>query len=457
VLFSYSLLILFCMTVEQELVLNIPATTKPRIIIIGGGFGGVNLAKKLSGDAFQIVLFSNLNYHGFWPLLYQVASAALEAEAIAEPLRKLFDGHPDFHFRPVRVTAVNPDRQTVTTLVGDLSYDYVVIATGTKANFFGNEQIKQKAFPLKQIADAVDLRSQLLQTFEMAQLAPDEATRQALLNIVVVGAGPTGVELAGALAEMRTHVLPNDYPGMDYQKMNIYLIEGGPRVLGPMSEASSARTHRDLQALGILIRTNTVVQDYDGETAWLSTGEALPTRTLIWAAGVTGAVVEGLPSETVERGRYLVNEFNQVLGLENVFAIGDVALMRSAKYPNGHPGVAQPAIQQGQHLAKNLRRPAGTPWQPFSYFDKGSLAIVGRYRAVADLPGNYSLGGIAAWVAWLFVHIFYLIGFRNKLVVMANWLYRFFTYQSGTRVIISPFLRKDDTVGQAFVARQRGD
>ena len=445
------------MTSEPQLALHIPDTNKPRVVIIGGGFGGVNLAKELPGDRFQIVLFSNLNYHGFWPLLYQVASSGLEAEAIAEPLRKLFDGHQDFHFRPVRVTSVNAATKTVTTLVGDLSYDYVVIATGTKANFFGNEEIKKRAFPLKQVSDAVDLRSQLLQTFELAQLTPDEASRQALLNIVIVGAGPTGVELAGALAEMRTHVLPYDYPGMDYQKMNIYLVEGGPRVLGPMSEASSARAHQDLERLGVGLKLNTVVKDYDGETALLSTGEALPTRTLIWAAGVTGAVLEGLPPETVERGRYLVNEFNQVLGFEDVFAIGDIALMKSVKYPNGHPGVAQPAIQQGQHLAKNLRRAAGQPWQPFSYFDKGSLAIVGRYRAVADLPGRQHLGGLLAWGAWLFVHIFYLVGFRNKLVVLANWLYRFFTYQGGTRVIITPFTRKEDTVAQAFIERQRID
>jgi len=445
------------MALEQPLVLNIPATTKKRVVIIGGGFGGVNLAKALPGDRFQIVLFSNQNYHGFWPLLYQVASAGLEAEAIAEPLRKLFEGHEDFHFRPVRVTAVHPVTKTVTTLVGELAYDYVVIATGTKANFFGNEQIKRLAFPLKQVSDAVDLRSQLLQTFELAQLAPDEVTRQALLNIVIVGAGPTGVELAGALAEMRAHVLPFDYPGINYRKMKIYLVEGGKRVLGPMSEASSARTHRALERMDVIVKTGTVVKDYDGETALLGTGERLATRTLIWAAGVTGAVLEGLPPETVEKGRYLVNEFNQVLGFTDVFALGDVALMRSAKYPNGHPGVAQPAIQQGQHLAKNLRLAPGKPWQPFSYFDKGSLAIIGRYKAVADLPGNHHLGGMLAWLAWLFVHIFYLVGFRNKLVVMANWLYKFFTYQGGTRVIISPFVRKEDTAAQAFIERQRVD
>lgn len=440
---------------EQQLTLNIPETQKPRVIIIGGGFGGVNLAKELPGNQFQVVMFSNQNCHGFWPLLYQVASAGLEPEAIAEPLRKLFDGHEDFHFRPVRVTTVNPVIKTVTTLLGDLRYDYVVIATGTKANFFGNEQIRKLAFPLKQVSDAVDLRSQLLQTFELAQLAPNDAARQPMLNIVIVGAGPTGVELAGALAEMRTHVLPKDYPDVDYRQMNIYLVEGGPRVLGPMSEASAARTHKDLLALGVTIKTGALVKDYDGETALLSTGEQIATRTLIWAAGVTGAVLKGLPPETVEKGRYLVNDFNQIQGFTDVFAIGDIALMKSDKYPNGHPGVAQPAIQQGQHLAKNLRLPQGQSWRPFSYFDKGSLAIIGRYKAVADLPGNRHLGGLLAWGAWLFVHIFYLVGFRSKLIVMANWMYKFFTYQGGTRVIITPFVRKEDVAAQAFVERQR--
>lgn len=443
------------MITERELVLNIPDTHKTRVVIIGGGFGGVNLAQQLPAERFQVVLFSNQNYHGFWPLLYQVASAGLEAEAITEPLRKLFEGHADFHFRPIRVTAVNPVTKTVTSLLGELLYDRVVIATGTKVNFFGNEQLRKLAFPLKQVSDAVDLRSQLLQTFELAQLAPTEAARQPMLNIVIAGGGPTGVELAGALAEMRTHVLPKDYPDVDYRKMNIYLVEGGERVLGPMSEASGERTRQDLEALGVVIKTKTLVKDYDGTTVLLSTGEKLATHTLIWAAGVTGAVLDGLPPETLEKGRYLVNEFNQVLGCADVFAIGDIALMKTSAYPKGHPSVAQPAIQQGRHLAKNLRRPLSEPWQAFSYFDKGSLAIIGRYKAVADLPGDRYLGGFLAWGAWLFVHIFYLVGFRNKLVVMANWMYKFFTYQGGTRTIITPFVRKEDTAAQAFITRQQ--
>ncbi|MFC6998326.1 NAD(P)/FAD-dependent oxidoreductase [Rufibacter roseus] len=440
----------------EQLTLNIPDTTKPRVVIIGGGFGGANLVKNLPGKEFQIVMFDRNNYHGFWPLLYQVATAGLEPDAIAEPLRKMFDeDYEDFHFRQVKVTGINPAEKTVTTLVGDLRYDFLVIATGTKSNYFGNEQIKKYSFPLKQVPDALNLRSQLLQSFEQANMIKDPEVRQSLLNIVIVGGGPTGVELAGALAEMRRHVLPGDYPGMDFSKMNIYLVEGMDRVLPPMSPESSEKTRRYLEEVGIIVKLNTLVESYDGKVVTFKGGEQIYSQTLIWAAGVSGATVSGLPPEASERGRYLVNTFNQVNGFPDIFAIGDIALMRTEKWPKGHPGVAQPAIQQGKHLAKNLvnivRR---QPLKPFEYFDKGSLAIIGRNRAVADLPKNMHLSGFIAWMAWLFVHIYYLIGFRNKLVVLANWIYKFFTYENSTRLIIRPFVRKEDTAGQEFVRRQ---
>ncbi|RNI26039.1 NAD(P)/FAD-dependent oxidoreductase [Rufibacter latericius] len=440
----------------KELTLNIPDTTKPRVVIIGGGFGGVNLVKNLPSKEFQVVLFDRQNYHGFWPLLYQVATAGLEPDSIAEPLRKMFDeDYEDFHFRQVKVTGINPLNKTVTTLVGDLAYDFVVIATGTKSNYFGNEQIKKYSFPLKQIPDALNLRSQLLQSFEQANMIKDPEVRQSLLNIVIVGGGPTGVELAGSLAEMRKHVLPSDYPGMDFSRMNIYLVEGLDRVLPPMSPESSQTTKEYLEEVGIQIRLNTLVESYDGQTVTFKGGEQIRTQTLIWAAGVSGAQVGGLPPEASDRGRYLVNTFNQVNGFPDVFAIGDIAFMKTEKWPRGHPGVAQPAIQQGKHLAKNLRRIIrNEPLEPFEYFDKGSLAIIGRNRAVADLPKNMHLKGFIAWMAWLFVHIYYLIGFRNKLIVLANWLYKFFTYENGTRLIIRPFLRKDDIAGQEFVRKQ---
>ncbi|MBB6612782.1 NAD(P)/FAD-dependent oxidoreductase [Pontibacter sp. Tf4] len=443
-----------------DLALNIPETRKPRVVIIGGGFGGINLAKKLRGKNFQVVMFDKQNYHGFWPLLYQVATAGLEPDAIAEPLRKLFgsDNYEDFHFRLVKVKSVNPVTKIVHTLVGDLKYDYLVIATGTKTNYFGNDQIKKFSFPLKQIPDALNLRSQMLQCFEQASMTPDPETQQSLMNFVIVGGGPTGVELAGALAEMKRHVLPSDYPGVNINKMNIYLVEGMDRLLPPMSKESSEKTYKYLKHLGVNVTLNTLVESYDGEVAVLKNGDRIHTNTLIWAAGVAGALIDGLPPETVERGRILVNEYNQVLGYPEVFAIGDIALMKTDKWPKGHPGVAQPAIQQGQLLGKNLvRLQRNEPLQPFEYTDKGSLAIIGRNQAVADLPGNMHFGGFIAWAIWLFVHVMALVGFRNKLVVLSNWVYKFFTYENGTRLIIRPFVRKGDRAKQRFVDQYNTD
>ena len=438
----------------DKLSLNIPATNKPRVVIIGGGFGGMNLAKSLRNTDVQVVLFDKQNYNGFWPLLYQVATAGLEPDAIAEPFRKMFDGFDDFHYRMVRVNKIDPTAKTVTTLIGDLHYDYLVIASGTKSNFFGNDQIKKYSFPLKTIPEALNVRSQFLQCFEQASVTTDPAERESLLTFVIAGAGPTGVEMAGSLAEMRKYVLPSDYPGLDFSQMRIYVVEGLGKVLPPMSDEAGQKAKRYLEDLGVIIKLNTLVEAYDGETVTFKGGEQIKTQTLVWGAGVTGAMIDGIPAESTERGRILVDPINRVQGLNNVFAIGDNAFMKLEDYPKGHPGVAQPAIQQGEHLAKNLRRLLkNEPTEPFKYFDKGSLAIVGRSRAVADLPGNIHLGGFIAWIAWLFVHIWYLVGFRSKLVVFSNWVYRLFTYERGTRIIIRPFVRKDDKVGQEIVAQ----
>ncbi len=438
----------------DKLSLNIPATTKPRVIIIGGGFGGMNVAKSLRNADVQIVLFDKQNYNGFWPLLYQVATAGLEPDAIAEPFRKMFDGFEDFHYRMVRVSKIDPATKTVSTLIGDLTYDYLVIASGSKSNFFGNEQIKKYSFPLKTVPEALNVRSQFLQCFEQASVTTDPAERKSLLTFVIAGAGPTGVEMAGSLAEMRKHVLPNDYPGLDFSQMCIYIVEGLGKVLPPMSDEAGKKAQRYLEELGVIVKLNTLVDTYDGETVTFKGGEQIRTQTLVWGAGVTGAMIDGIPAESTERGRILVDPINRVQGLTDVFAIGDIAFMKLDDYPKGHPGVAQPAIQQGVHLAKNIRRMLkNEPTEPFKYFDKGSLAIVGRSRAVADLPGNIHLGGFIAWMAWLFVHIWYLVGFRSKLVVFSNWMYRLFTYQRGTRIIIRPFIRKDDKVGQEMIAQ----
>ena len=438
----------------DKLSLNIPDTTKPRVIIIGGGFGGMNLAKSLRNTDVQVVLFDKQNYNGFWPLLYQVATAGLEPDAIAEPFRKMFDGQEEFHYRMVRINKIDPAAKTVTTLIGDLHYDYLVIASGSKSNFFGNEQIAKYSFPLKTIPEALNIRSQFLQCFEQASITREPAERQSLLNFVIAGAGPTGVEMAGSLAEMRKYVLPADYPGLDFSQMNIYVVEGMGKVLPPMSDAAGQKAQQYLEELGVIIKLNTFVENYDGETVTFKGGEQIKTQTLVWGAGVTGALIEGIPAESTERGRVLVDPINRVQGLTDVFAIGDLAFMKLEKYPKGHPGVAQPAIQQGEHLAKNLHRMLrNEPTTPFEYFDKGSLAIVGRSRAVADLPGNIHLSGFIAWMAWLFVHIFYLVGFRSKLIVFSNWMYRLFTYQRGTRLIIRPFIRKDDKVGNEIMLK----
>lgn len=438
----------------DKLSLNIPDTTRPRVVIIGGGFGGMNLAKSLRNADVQVVLFDKQNYNGFWPLLYQVATAGLEPDAIAEPFRKMFDGQDDFHFRMVRVNKIDPTSKTVTTLIGDLHYDYLVIASGSKSNFFGNEQIQKYSFPLKTIPEALNIRSQFLQCFEQASITREPAERQSLLNFVIAGAGPTGVEMAGSLAEMRKHVLPSDYPGLDFSQMNIYVVEGMGKVLPPMSDEAGQKAQKYLEELGVIIKLNTFVENYDGETVTFKGGEQIKTQTLVWGAGVTGAMIDGIPAESTERGRILVDPINRIQGLTDVFAIGDIAFMKLDKFPKGHPGVAQPAIQQGEHLAKNMRRMLkNEPTTPFEYFDKGSLAIVGRSKAVADLPGNIHLSGFIAWMAWLFVHIFYLVGFRSKLVVFSNWMYRLFTYERGTRLIIRPFIRKDDKVGNEIMMK----
>lgn len=427
------------MLTADQLTLNVPATHKPRVVIVGGGFAGVNLTKNLPGDLFQVVMLSKTNYFGFWPLLYQVATAELEAESVGEPLRQLFGSHSDFHFRGVTVSGFDPQTKVVHTPIGDLPYDYLVLATGTASNFFGNKEIEEKALGLKDIGEAVELRNHLLRTLEEATLARDPAERQRLLSFVVAGAGPTGVEVAASLAQMRRHVLPSDYPDLDFGQMNIYLVEGLDRVLPPMSAKASQHANEYLRELGVVVKLNKLVENYDGQTVTFKDGETIAARTLIWSAGVQGVVLPGVPADKVEHGRYLVNGFNMLLGQQDVFALGDVALMKSPAHPKGHPQVAPPAMQQGTALGQNLQRQLrGEPWQPFQYLDKGTLAIVGRGQAVADLPDEVFLSGYPAWATWLTVHLFYLSGFRNKLVVAANWAYRIFTQQRGSSLIIKP-------------------
>ncbi|GAA3920198.1 NAD(P)-binding protein [Chitinophaga oryziterrae] len=437
----------------RQITLNIPDTQKPRVVIIGAGFGGLNAATGLSDDKFQVVLFDKHNYHTFQPLLYQVASAGLQADSIAGPLRNLFHKRKDFHFRMLKVLSIDPVANTISTSAGNLKYDYLIISGGAKTNYFGNENMKKFASSLKSIPDALNLRSQLMQLFEWASLNSDPAIEDHILNIVLIGAGPTGVEMSGALSELKKHILPKDYPRLDFNKMRIYLLEGLDRVLPPMSPKASARAQKDLEKMGVNIRLKTMVQDYDGETVTIRDGEPIKSFCVIWSAGVTGETMPGLPAEWAERGRLLTDLNCRIIGSYNIFAIGDISMMKSDTYPKGHPGVAQPAIQMGKYLAKNLwALHQQQPVKPFRYFDKGSLATIGRGKAVADLPGNIMIGGRIAWYIWLFVHITFLSTFRNKILVLTNWIWNLFTYDKGNRLIIRPYIRKGDEKARAVYA-----
>jgi len=422
--------------------MNIPDTSIPRVVIVGGGFGGLQLAKQLPQKKFQVVLIDKHNYHTFQPLLYQVATAGLEPDSIAYPLRKIFKSRPDFYFRMAEVLEVDSENKWIVTSLGHLEYDFLVLATGTVTNFFGNDDISKKAMSMKTVPEALDIRSLLLENFESALLTDDLKERESLMNVVVVGAGPTGVELAGAIAELRAHVLPTDYPDLDFRRMSIHLVEGRDRVLPPMSEEASAKAQKYLEDLDVNVWLNTMVKDYDGKEITTSSKPML-TQTLIWAAGVECMPPKGISGDEMVRGnRIKVDRFNRVNGADGLFAIGDLAYMETDKFPNGHPQVAQPAIQQGKHLAKNLERMrTGKEMVPFEYTDLGSMATVGRTRAVADLP-KWKTQGAFAWLIWMFVHLMALVGFRNRVVVFFNWTYNFFNYNRDIRLIIRPFKNK---------------
>lgn len=430
----------------QNLSVNIPKSNKPRVVVVGGGFGGINTVKALNSDDFQIVLVDKHNYHTFQPLLYQVASAGLEPDAIAGPLRKALNKKKDFYFRMLRVTGINPEANTITTSAGEMDYDYLVISNGTKSNFFGNDQMQKLSLPLKTIPDGLNIRSHLMQLFEWANLVNDESLKEKMMTIVIVGGGPTGVETAGALAELRKYVLPKDYPQLDFNKMKIYLLEGLERVLPPMSQKASDSAKRNLEKMGVIIKTGTLVESYNGEIVTLKGGEQIKALTVLWTAGVAGDLIPGLKKEWAEKGRLLTDANCRIIGVDNIFAIGDIALMKTDKYPKGHPGVAQPAIQMGKYVGKNLKALHDKqPVKPFNYFDKGSLATIGRGKAVADLPGNIHLTGRIAWWIWLFIHVTFLISFRNKMMVLVTWLWNYFTFDKGNRLIIRPYIRKDTT------------
>jgi len=412
----------------------------PRIVIIGGGFGGINLAKKLKNKPVEVLMLDKHNYHTFQPLLYQVAMGAIEADSIGFPMRRIFTNQQNFNFNLAEVKTINPEKNTVTADIGEISYDYLVVATGANTNFFGNQQIEHYAMPMKNISEALNIRSYMLQNLEKAVITSDPKEKDALLTFVVVGGGPTGVELSGALAEMRNKVLCKDYPSLCEEDMKVYLVEGKPVVLGAMSSDASTAAKAGLVKMGVIIHNGVHVKSFDGTTLTIDDGTLIDTRNVFWAAGVKGEMPDGLVNATIASGRrILVDEINRVQGYQNIFAIGDVSAMITTETPNGIPGMAQGAIQTGQHLAKNLMHIInGEATEPFKYWDKGSLATVGQNKAVADI-GRFHFHGFFAWLLWMFVHLMSLMGFSNKLSVLVSWASKYFVRNTDNRLIVRFF------------------
>jgi NADH dehydrogenase len=430
--------------VTQQKYMNIPQSSNPRVVIIGGGFAGIALAKQLRNKKVQVVLLDKHNYHTFQPLLYQVATGGLEAGSIAYPIRKVIQEFDDFYFRLTSVKEIDTVNQKVIAEIGELMYDYLVIATGSKTNYFGNKEIERNSMAMKTIPQSLNIRSLILENFEQAVLVNDIEEKNSLINFVLVGGGPTGVELAGALAEMKKEILQKDYPDLDIAKMEINLVQGRDRILDSMSEKSSQEAENFLIDLGVKIWKNVQVTNYDGRTITTNTDLTFETATVIWTAGVKGAIVAGLDSKSLVENvkRIRVNQYNQVVGYENIFAVGDIAMMELQDYPRGHPMMAQPALQQGELLGKNLAKLVNNqPMKPFEYNDKGSMATIGRNKAVVDLP-HYHFSGVFAWFVWMFVHLFSLIGFKNKAVVFLNWVYNYIRFDREGRLIIRPFKKK---------------
>lgn len=421
-----------------------------QLVIIGAGFAGLQLARRLQKHDLEITLIDQYNFHQFQPLFYQVATARLEPSSISFPLRKVFQRRKNVHVRVAKVTGIDIATQTVATAeAGTFHYDYLVIATGCTSNFFGNKNIEQHAFPMKSTPEAIALRNRLLLNFEDALAASPEEL-EPIMNIVVAGGGPTGVELAGSLSEMKRNVLPRDYPDMNFSSINIYLVEGSPHTLNVMSEPSQRKSQQYLEEMGVQVWTNTLIRDYDGETVTMSDGRTIRTHNLIWAAGVTGNVPPGIPKEMLVRGnRIKVDETNKAA--EHVFAIGDIAYMEQKDWPNGHPQLANVANNQAKHLAKNIRRALrGEAMIPFKYKNPGTMATIGKRRAVVDLP-FMKFQGVLAWLTWMFLHLMLIVSVKNRLFIFINWAISYFTNDTTLRLILLP------TKKQIELAEEHGE
>lgn len=419
--------------------INIPKSDRKRVVIVGGGFGGLKIANKLRGSNFEVVLIDKNNYHQFPPLIYQIASSGIEPSSISFPFRKLFQKRKNFYYRMAEVRSIFPEHKIIQTSIGKCHYDYLVLAAGTTTNFFGNKHVEEEAMPMKNVSEAMGLRNALLDNFERALTCSRDQERQELLNVVIVGGGATGVEIAGALSEMKNFVMPKDYPDLPTSLMNIYLIEAGERLLPAMSRETSAKVESFLRRMGVNILLGKMVTDYQDHRVMLKDGSSIATRTFIWVSGVAAQEVGGLGAEHLGRGRRIkVDEFNRVAGLDGVFAIGDQCIMEEGDpvWRGGHPQLAQVAIQQGNLLARNLlRMEKGQELKPFRYKNLGAMATVGRNRAVAEFS-HIRMAGFWAWVMWLVVHLRSILGVRNKLIVLFNWMWNYFSYSQSLRMII---------------------
>lgn len=425
-----------------------------KVVIAGAGFGGLRLARKLNNKkGFEVILIDRFNYHQFQPLFYQVATAGLDASNISFPLRKVFQKSRNVRIRMAEIKEILPTENKIITDKEEISYDVLVLATGAETNFFGNGQLAANAFPMKSTADALQIRHRLLQLFEDAHTISDEKELQRVMNIVVVGGGPTGVELSGALAEMKKYVLPKDFPELDFTKMNIYLVEGAGKTLASMSEKSSGQSMKYLQRLGVKVLTNSMVGDYDGKDIKLKDGDDIPSATVIWAAGIKGNIPDGVDKSLIAKGnRVKVDGQCRVVGSPNIYAIGDLAYMETEEYPHGHPQVASVAIQQAKLLSKNLKRLLKSPETAkqisFRYRDKGSMATVGRNLAVVDIPKpKLHFGGFFAWLVWMGLHLMLILGVKNRFFVFINWMYNYITYDQNLRLIFKEFNRNKKVTG----------
>lgn len=418
---------------------NLPVNGKKRVIIIGAGFAGLKLARKLGGSPYQVVMIDKRNYHQFQPLFYQVATAGLEPSNISFPIRKVFQEHANLHFRNTELLEVRTDEKMIVTTAGKLSYHKLIIATGVDTNYFGNQNIEKYSIPMKSTAQAINLRNRILESFEAAILTDNKKEQTKQLSVVIVGGGPTGVELSGAIAELKRFVLPKDYPELDFNLMKIRLYEASPKLLNVMSEKASNDALKFLNKLGVEVHLNTMISDYDGENMTLADGTVYKVQNLVWAAGVGGKRIKGISDEHyVRANRLAVDRTNQIIGLKDVYALGDIAHMQTERYKNGHPQVAQVAIQQAAKLAKNLLKNVE---EPFEYNDKGSMATVGRNMAIVDLP-KFSFSGSIAWLVWLVVHLMAIVGVKNRLFIIINWAQSYFSRDQSLRVLIRPFKKK---------------